>query len=342
MSAGTADQAVAVLVRQGLVEQRPRSGNFLVGPRDDRHVAVLIEVDVSHPNTSYSARHIAQECVRRLIDRGWRARLYPGHLPPDHAADPTLPRYRETSCPEFLEAVLNRQLRGVVAVTSDPLEQWCGPLRQQAVPMVGAPERFEYGVSHDPPGIVRAGVRRLAERGCRRIGLMQWVARVPGIPPLHERVWEAFCAAMVEAGLPIHMPWVRRDLPPSHPGAGWESFRELWTAEREKPDGLLVLDDNLMRDAATGIVQAGVRVPEDLAVVSLANRGSGIVYPFPVDELVVEVDEIAEGLADLLDRRMRGEPVETPKRWLPHTCRFAEAPASGRASPAVEPQPVPR
>lgn len=323
VSAGTVNHAITVLASEGIVEQRPRSGNFLARLPDNRHVAVLLEIDLAHPRTTFSARYLAQEITRRLIARGWQVRLYTGHLPPDHHADTSRARYSETTCPAFLEAVLQRRLRGVVAIESDPLEQWMEPLRRQGVPVVGMADDYDCGVQHDLLGMIHAGVRRLAQRGCRRVALMQWAAPMPYNPASDQRRWHAFVSALNEAGIPVHMPHVRSDLCPTTPGAGWEGFREIWSSGPVRPDGLLVLDDNLMRDAVSGILACGVAVPGDLAIVSLAVRGSGIAHAIPVDEMVVEVGDIAEAHADLLDRRLRGEAVEQPRRRLPHTWRYA-------------------
>jgi DNA-binding LacI/PurR family transcriptional regulator len=110
-----------------------------------------------------------------------------------------------------------------------------------------------------------------------------------------------------DRGAECNEQWVRSAVPPSVPGSGWEQFREIWSASENKPDGLLVTDDVLFRDVALGILDSRVQVPDQLEVVTHANRGSGIHYPFPVTRLEVDPNEYASHLAGTLIKRLRGE-----------------------------------
>lgn len=338
VSAGTAVQALSALAGEGLIEQRPREGSFVAGAGGDRHAAVLLEHDIANPNTSYASRRLAQEVTLHLRRRGMPAKLYTGHLDPDHTAGPGFTPQHESTCPEFVEAVQRRALSGVIAVAADPLPQWTEPLSRQGVPVIGHPWHYDSGAWYDPLQMVRDGVAYLRDAGCSRIAFMQWSSPVWDPDRSGPRVWSEFCAAMSEAELPVRMQWVRRDLSPSRPGAGWTDFREIWSAARQKPDGLLVMDDRLMRDAAIGVLQAGVRVPDQLRIVSHANSGSGLAYPFPLAEMVVDLDAIAEAMVEMLVRRRNGEAVSPSRRWLPHRVREVHDPptaAEGAAHTAL-------
>jgi DNA-binding LacI/PurR family transcriptional regulator len=93
-------------------------------------------------------------------------------------------------------------------------------------------------------------------------------------------------------------------------GAGWEEFREVWTARRERPDGLLVTDEVLFDEVQVAIRELGIRVPEQLRIVTHANKGLDRRYPFPVTLAQRDTRRYAETLGDMLLKRMRGEPVE--------------------------------
>ena len=118
---------------------------------------------------------------------------------------------------------------------------------------------------------------------------------------------------------------MRTDLHPWLEAAGWEEFRELWLTQPDKPDALLIADDNLYRGAAAAILELGIRVPQDLLVVTHSNRGSGMLYPVPAARLEFDPAEFALRMGEMLWRLMQNEPDVPQEVTVP--CRFAENPA---------------
>ena len=201
---------------------------------------------------------------------------------------------------------------------------------ETAAPGMGPP-----GPSSPPPCVAptsREGSFASAHTtGSLRIALLEF-----RLPPCHledgnrDEMAEGFLAAMASSGVEINPRWVRRNLHPCTPGAGWEDFRRIWTAQREKPDGLLICDDNLFPGAATAICQLGIRVPGDLAVVSHFVRGnSNVTVPFPVTKLEFDPDLYVQVMGETLLKLMRKEPVASAEVKLP--CRLMEASGGGSA-----------
>ena len=65
----------------------------------------------------------------------------------------------------------------------------------------------------------------------------------------------------------------------------------------------------------------GFRVPEQLLVVTHANKGSGTLYPFPVARLEYDPDYTGALLGEQLCHRLRNEPAaagvaKVPFRWV--------------------------
>jgi DNA-binding LacI/PurR family transcriptional regulator len=77
----------------------------------------------------------------------------------------------------------------------------------------------------------------------------------------------------------------------------------------DRPDGLIISDDNQVEDATAGLLGAGVRVPEDLKVVAHTN------FPWPTEAYVPVIrvgfstTEIVHACVDLIDRQRRGQSV---------------------------------
>lgn len=116
---------------------------------------------------------------------------------------------------------------------------------------------------YEEEDITRLAMERLFSRGRRRIGIAFIQA---GASPLRLQRWREF---LTSRGLPAEDRWIfqarhfygsffrtLREIPP-------EVFREL--------DGLYCTADSFAADAVQHLLSIGIRVPEDLAVVSVNN-----------------------------------------------------------------------
>ena len=71
---------------------------------------------------------------------------------------------------------------------------------------------------------------------------------------------------------------------------------EAWLAEAKTMPELIFFDDDYVASGAISALQyAGVRIPEDVHVVTLTNRSSGSGLAFPVPLTRIEVDSMADG-----------------------------------------------
>ena len=330
----TMREALSVLEQEGLIERHVGRGTFVGDTTKNRHVAVLVERDITDSHASYFYRRVPQRLVRFLRHNGFSARLYIDEVP---VGDESL---RPVACTEFLEAAMRHQLCGLAVLVTPPhpFAQWCPcfeTLRADRVPVVAErgkiAEEIEARVDFDYRTAIRMGTQHLLDCGCRRIALLEF-----RLPPCRledgnrDEMAEGFLAAMASSGVEINPRWVRRNLHPCTPGAGWEDFRQIWTAQREKPDGLLICDDNLFPGAATAICQLGIRVHGDMAVVSHFVRGnSNMTVAFPVTKLEFDPDLYVQVMGETLLKLMRKEPVASAEVKLP--CRLMEASGGGSA-----------
>lgn len=291
-------EGLLALAHEGLVIRKRRWGTFVAEPpADDRCVAIFSELDNTLPECSHFFRRVPQMLRRHLQEHGVPSRAYMGLLTqPDDGSQPT-PR-----CDEFFHDLAAGRLRGVIEFNSQCLRDRLRAAidEKQLLHVLPSYVRADYD------GMLAAGFRRLQDLGCRRVAVLGIVASdiTADDATAREATLSRHFAA---AGLTYRQEWCRGDLKPNLPGAGWEMFREIWAARREKPDGLLVTDDVLFSDASKAILAQRIVVPEKLRVVTHSNRGNGLFYPFPVDRLEVDPDAFATLFATRMLELLRGE-----------------------------------
>lgn len=308
VSVNTLRAALGILSEQGVVESRPGSGVYVADYRARQPVAVVSEIDLSHPGLSSFYLQLTQGVRRQLRERGLRERPYLGYTPPgEDLAAPT--------CPDFLEDLRADRLRGVISIVKLLHPDYARAFRQHPVPSIktGLPGAPEPETNEDR--ILAETIRRLVAGGRRKIAILAWEyhKRLATTSPLVRETLD-------ELGLDIPDCWLRDDLHPNLAGAGWEEFREIWSARREKPDALIVLDEILFPDVALAIGELGIAVPSQLHVTVHLNRGDRLAVPFPVDRLVMDPDVCAKRLVDDLVAMLDGGEADS----RPIECMHAE------------------
>ena len=77
----------------------------------------------------------------------------------------------------------------------------------------------------------------------------------------------------------------------------------------ERPDGLVVADDNLLDHACRGLIKSGLRLPDDLEVIGHTNFPSTGTDILPVRRLGYDIRQLLLTAMDEIDRLRRGEEV---------------------------------
>jgi DNA-binding LacI/PurR family transcriptional regulator len=316
VSVTTLRAAQALLAKQGLLEIRHGSGVYVARQPEPQWVGIYSEFNILQPRTS-SFHSLVPHFLREYLDRqGVQADFYIGQSRPEEVEHGPSNR-------RFLADVERGRLAGVAILNAPSRTGWQQWMQRLAIPAVGLYTPYHVDAGYD--AMLRQAVRHLAGQGCRRIAMLSH-SRDAGRESLER--------ALADVGLPLHPEWVRRDLHPMLSGAGWEEFREIWMARREKPDGLLAMDDVLFDEARIAIQELGIHVPEQLRIVAHANKGEARRYPFPVTEIQVDPERFAETLGGLLMKRLRGEVVEPATVMVPF--EMAETvPVAAPAAPAA-------
>lgn len=148
----------------------------------------------------------------------------------------------------------------------------------------------------DPVSCAERGLRCLQEAGTSRLAV---IAR--GEQPLAQCVFER----AVQFGLEARPEWLHAV--PVHYTATAENLVRLLLSlpEENRPDALYITDDNLLNIVQSGIVKAGIRVPEQLAVVCHTNFPDAPEAVLPVSKVGYDVRELLARSVEVLREAAR-------------------------------------
>lgn len=184
-----------------------------------------------------------------------------------------------------------------------------------AVDVLGDARNRHFPLVHvDDGAIARMAAQHLIERGFKQFG---FVARAN--EPWSDRRLDAFRKAVGEQGYPCNVLEVS-----DFEGLteAWDKFIEEtaeWISKQPKPLGLMLCTDRIGPPVTQACRQAGVAVPEELAVVGVDNDEPlcEICDP-PLTSVCPNHMEVGYQAAALLDRMMAGEAApEEPFLLVP-------------------------
>ncbi|MBA3936042.1 MAG: GntR family transcriptional regulator [Planctomycetes bacterium] len=126
------------------------------------------------------------------------------------------------------------------------------------------------GVTVDNRAFMERAVDHLLALGRRRIAVLT----VPG----HEGAYAAELIAQRGGGFrPIWM----QEIQPDQGSLARSLIHLMFNRDQlQRPDALIIADDNLVEDATGGLIAAGVRIPDELAIVAHCN------FPWPTVSVV--------------------------------------------------------
>ncbi len=153
----------------------------------------------------------------------------------------------------------------------------------------------------DYSNFVHLALTHLYESGSRRIALLD----VMTMPPEAEYSLEC---DLRELGMVTRKEW--QQYPSTYvPEGARNAVNLLMSNPADRPDGLLIFDDNLTESAALGFMDAGVRVPDHVRVVSHANFPLPANTAVPVDRIGFDVNGLLHTCIELLRRQNEGGEV---------------------------------
>ena len=264
-------------------------------------VALLAPDELTHPSASAYTRMLVHHLLEKADGAGFDVSLYSG------LGKPWMVDNKKNIPWNFLNDARCGHLDGVI-VLSDNGAAGIDVCESLNIPIVGSLEDYLAFARFDLGEMVRSSVASLVKAGCGRLAMISWSEQEASL---------ALERALHEHGLPAVPQWVKTGVHPSLPDAGHRLFGEIWDARREKPDGLLIMDDVYVPDVIRAIGERKIKVPEKLKIVAHSNKGNRFAYPFPVTLMENDPEHQADALLEVLLARMGSTPQDAPaQRWL--------------------------
>ncbi len=151
-------------------------------------------------------------------------------------------------------------------------------------------------VLYDYQGFIEEGIRYLLENGCRDVGVL-YSGDKTMIAKILEHLKES--KRMKGWNYNIAGSAVGRS-------AGYETAREIFKSHRTRFDALFIFDDRACEGVVVALLELGLRIPQDVALLSWANKGVEIFSPVPVTRLEFDTAEHAKALLDDLESQIEG------------------------------------
>jgi DNA-binding LacI/PurR family transcriptional regulator len=295
-SSVTIQRALDRLGEDGFIEARGRHGTFVASrPPHLVRYGLVIPGEVPSPGPHFWSA--LSRTARDLFSDGERTMsVYAG------TGDPSSGDYQR-----LLGDVQARRLAGLIFVTNPYLLHQSPVVDQPGIPRVVIGNG---GSSVVPSTVELLGERwfaraldHLAALDRRRVALLA----VPGRGARH---LDWFIRAVASRGMTTDPCW-QQAMVISSPewAANLSQLMMRRPATGPVPDALVIADDNLVESAVLGLQAAGVRVPEDVAVVAHANFPWPTRSPLPVKRLGYDARAILARCVEDLDRQRRERVV---------------------------------
>ena len=295
---GTITHVIQQLAREGFLTARPRVGT-VVCERLPHLTNIVIALSAANaPGGHWSKYETALVNATRLLCRDVNRpmRLLEG------LDDPLGPSRRELT-----DLVRTHQVAGVLFATSPHHFIGTPVLEEPGVARVAvmSPTVLIAGVDT----MIAANVRfleraldHLAARGRHRIAILGNPAAL-AVDDLELRrqlaARDMVCRPAWNLVLSLEIPETARPV----------TRLLMQSGAADRPDGLIIANDNLVDDAIAGLIDEGVAVPQDLDVVAHCNFPWPPAKALPVMRLGVDVRAVLHLGIELIDRRCRGETL---------------------------------
>ena len=309
----TVQRALERLIAEGFLSAHGRNGTVIADtPPHLSHYALIMPAPQESADRVRFWTALSNEAQRLSVPGGPQLHLFNGV--DDQSSTPGAQR--------LLHMIREQRLAGLIFANPPRLPELLGKINIPRVAMMSEPKTGFSAISLDMKSFWEQALDYLIARGRKRIAFL--------CSPWPREMMLGNLKRLTEArNVPLRIEWVQAVY---HVRPEWseQAARLLFSKNNnELPDGLIIADDNMVEAASTGLVAAGVRVPEDVEVVAHCN------FPWPAPSVLrlkrlgFDANQVLRTAMDWIDKESRGE--EHPE-FTRIAARFEEVEAQLDAS----------
>lgn len=294
----TVKNAMAQLARDGLLERIQKKGTFVAASDSSvSNVVILAQAASLTVSRSTYFRMFLEKAIHCVEVNGYQPLLRIGY---GEAPEKFLPSI------QFPKSLSSHQTAGVITIAGmEPaLDQLGIPyVSHMAVPVEGRPNC----VIMDYLEMFRLASQILRDRGYNDFVIMD-LSPSPSDQYTESRrklAREKLQAVGGQADRLIEVPYsvdVR---------FAYSAFKNYWL-EGHRPRAIFFADEVVFDVASRAILELGIKVPEELAILTDGVAGVHYHFPIPVSTLEFDASEMASGAWSILQQLMRNQPVKKP------------------------------
>jgi DNA-binding LacI/PurR family transcriptional regulator len=317
VSRGTLRQALSTLAHDGLVVCRQGSGTYVAERARVGTVALFGKSRLVSSPSGYWYQRLFDEASQRIDDSGYRSVMAIGrgdtsddvassvHLFDDHVLRDTLGVFSSTVLGDLADRLRDLGIPAVTISAGLPVDSHCVTLDYRRM----------FALASDI----------LRERGYSDFALMHW----QHTDDATSNWFQKFDAEMIhiqestvdfQAGRLVPVPMdINADRLSYAPA--YEAFKDWWARPEGRPRAIFIDDEVLCSVASQVILELGIRIPEELAVITHLNVGRPLHFPVPLTSIGFDAVEAVSVAWEMLKKLIEGEPVANPVVFVePRVC----------------------
>lgn len=287
----TVQKSLEHITKQDLLTRVPKRGTFVKNPQLANTIGIIFSWNLPGAINSYYV-HLMNLFIEKALTHNLSIKNYICNF--------QLNEYRVLY--DIKEDVAEGRVKALIPMCSFPmLSDW---LRED--------KKVFYRFL--PPNDFRQGtyeaIRYLLKQGYRKIRMVSQLPEellYPDHREFHEQEVAGFKVAMAEAGLEFS-PVLRWNYFESE---GYRRTKELLRSP-DRPEALFINHDMMTRGALLAIYELGLRVPQDIAILTHYNSGCEITSPVKLSKLVYDPEDVVNSTLSGILRHL-DKPV--PKDW---------------------------
>lgn len=304
ISRTTLRDALNALANEGIIVRKSGSGTYVSHVPTSNTVALVFHSETLSSPMGYFYRTMAEAARRFIEEAGYRAVLAVGQ-------GGTISEFAN-SVNLFDKHVLDNTIGVMSFYTMGPLESKLADAGVFSVTVDHIVPASQYSIVMDYAQMSKMAVEALKTNGIDDFALMTW--DIPDDSLLERKIKEQRRIEMEAVGGRVdRLIKVKHDMSACH---AYSTFKEWW-AKSDHPNAVFFFDDALCEVSTRAMLEMGIQVPDDLAIITDLNVGRNMHFSVPLTGVGWDPVQLVREAWVMLRNLIHGIDVDCPVVYVP-------------------------